>query len=79
MVPPTNCESPGITGQHVEDGVGLAFDPELVAGSDVARDFVGEGFAGVGDDGGVGGGGDGADPVFEAESACEEGVPGCVL
>lgn len=64
--------------EHVEHAVRLAFDPELVAGLDVARDLVGEGFTGVGDDIVVVGGGDGADAVLEAESAREEVVPGFV-
>lgn len=43
------------------------------------RTYIGKGFAGVGDDGVVGRGGDGADAVFEAEGSREEVVPGGVL
>jgi len=61
--------------EHVEKGVGLAFDPEVVADFDVVSDLEGGRFAGVGDDVGVVGAGDGADAFFVG--AGEEIVPGC--
>lgn len=36
-------------GEHVQDGVGLAFDPEFVAELGVGCYVEGSGFAGVGD------------------------------
>lgn len=67
-----------ILSEHVANGIGLAFYPEFVAGLDVVGEVEGCGFAGVGDDFGVAGRGDGADAFVEAELAREEIVPGGV-
>ena len=52
-------------GEHVEDGVGLAFDPETGAERGVGRDVVGFGFACIGDYVVVVGRGDGTVSVLQ--------------
>lgn len=62
----------GVVGEHVDEGVGLALGEELVAEVDVVLYVEDFGFAGVGDDGVVGGGGDGACGIveFSGEEVC---------
>lgn len=55
----------GVVGEHVDEGVGLAFVEEFVAELDVVRYVEDFGFAGVGDDGVVFGGGDWACGIFD--------------
>lgn len=65
--------SHGVAAQHVEDGVGLFFDPEGVMAFHVVLDVVGLRLAGVDDNAVIVWGGDGADAVME--EAGEEVVP----
>ena len=64
----------GVVGEHMGERVGLAFHPEAVLVFRVVGQAVWGGFAGVGDDVVVVGGGEGADAW--AEAAREEVVPG---
>lgn len=65
-----------IVSQHVEEGVRLGFEPELVLFVDIAIDTVGSCFTSGGDDLVVVWAGNGADS--RAEAAREEVVPGSV-
>ena len=74
--PPNETVSHGVAAQHVNDGIGLFFDPEGVVAFHVVLDVVGLGLAGVDDDAVIVWRGDGTDAVVE--EAGEEVVPGGV-